>query len=58
LIDLVPHHVLRHSRTGHTALEESLPVCDRLHKDLHLGKKSIRLRDGRLVTEDGYVSER
>jgi hypothetical protein len=55
LIDLVPHHVLRHSKTGHTSLEESLPVCPRLHQDLHLGKKAIRLRDGRLVTEDGYL---
>jgi hypothetical protein len=56
LIDLVPHHVLRHAETGHTSLEESLPVCPRLHQDLHLGKKAVRLRDGRLVTEDGYLT--
>jgi len=57
LIPLVPHHVIRHTDSGQTTLEESLPFCDRAHKDVHTGKKLLRLRDGRLIDENGYVTE-
>jgi hypothetical protein len=55
LTPLVPHHVRLHSVHGQTSLDETLLVCDRLHQDLHVGKRTIRLRDGRLITEDGYL---
>jgi len=57
LIVLVPHHVRRHATFGRTSLEETLLVCERLHQDLHLGKRTVRLRDGRLVDENGFVTE-
>jgi hypothetical protein len=57
LMPLVPHHVIRHTDSGHTQLEESLPLCDRAHHDLHTGKKLLRLRDGRLIDENGYLTD-
>jgi hypothetical protein len=57
LVPLVPHHVRRHAVFGQTSIEETLLVCDRLHADLHVGKRTLRLRDGRLITEDGYLEE-
>ncbi|HUR13749.1 MAG TPA: DUF222 domain-containing protein, partial [Mycobacteriales bacterium] len=39
LIPLVAHHVKKHADHGHTVLAELLPVCERLHQDLHLGKR-------------------
>jgi hypothetical protein len=56
LMPLVPHHVTRYSEHGQTQLEESLPLCDRAHHDLHTGKKLLRLRDGRLIDENGYIT--
>jgi hypothetical protein len=56
LVPLVPHHVRLFSRYGETSLEETLAVCPVLHDDLHLGKRTVRLRDGRLITEDGYLT--
>ena len=55
LIPLVPHHLLLYSKTGQTSLELNLLVCEVLHQDIHLGNRPIRLRDGRLITEDGYL---
>jgi hypothetical protein len=57
LLPLVPHHVISHAVSGHTKLEESLPFCDRAHHDLHTGRKLLRLRDGRLITENGYLTD-
>jgi hypothetical protein len=53
----VPHHVRKHAVFGTTSLGESLLVCDTLHNDIHLGRRPIRLRDGRLITEDGYLED-
>jgi hypothetical protein len=47
--------VRRHALHGKTSIDETLLVCDRLHQDLHVGKRTIRLRDGRLITEDGWL---
>jgi hypothetical protein len=57
LVPLVPHHVRRHALTGTTCLDETLLVCERVHQDLHLGKRAVRLRDGRLITEDGWITD-
>lgn len=56
LIPLVPHHVKLYSVHGSTSTDETLLVCDRLHQDLHVGKRTVRLRDGRLIDENGYVT--
>jgi hypothetical protein len=55
LIPLVPHHIDMYSKTGQTSLSTNLMPCPTLHQDIHLGGKPIRLRDGRLITEDGYL---
>jgi hypothetical protein len=53
---LIPHHTQRFAKNGgRTSLGETIPCCDRLHDDLHLGKRTIRLRDGRFLHEDGYL---
>jgi hypothetical protein len=55
LIPLVPHHVIGHAVAGRTSLGETLLICPTLHHDLHTGKRTIRLRNGRLLNEDGYL---
>jgi hypothetical protein len=57
LVPLVPHHITRYTDGGRTELAESLPLCDRAHHDLHTGKKLLRLRDGRLIDEHGYITD-
>ena len=57
LIPLVPHHVIRHAVAGKTSLGENLLVCETLHHDLHTGKRTVRLRDGRLLNEHGFVDQ-
>ena len=57
LIPLVPHHVIKHAIAGRTSLTETLLACPTLHHDLHTGKKTIRLRDGRLINENGFVTD-
>jgi len=52
---LVPHHVRKYAADGITVLEESLLFCESAHHDIHTGKKTLRLRDGRLVNEEGWV---
>jgi hypothetical protein len=41
---------------GQTSLSTTLLPCPTLHQDIHLGGRPIRLRDGRLITEDGYLT--
>ncbi|MGZ6791600.1 MAG: DUF222 domain-containing protein [Mycobacteriales bacterium] len=53
LVPLRPHHVLGHATHGRTSLEETLPVCDVLHRDVHEGGRTVRLRDGRYLGERG-----
>jgi hypothetical protein len=55
LVVLRPHHVRRYADDGSTTLEETLPVCDTLHHDLHDGHQTIRLRDGRYLNEAGFT---
>lgn len=52
---LRPHHVLRFAEDGVTRLEDTVMVCDTLHHDLHDGGQTVRLRDGRLLREQGWV---
>ena len=34
---------------GTTSVEETVLVCERLHQDIHIGKRTIRLRNNRLI---------
>jgi hypothetical protein len=56
LTPLVPHHVRRYADDGRTALDQTLWVCATTHNDLHVGKRPVRLRDGSLVDENGWIS--
>jgi hypothetical protein len=58
LIPLVPHHVIGHAVAGRTSLGETILACPTLHHDLHSGKRTVRLRNGRLINEHGYLDER
>lgn len=53
--DLRPHHVRRWTEDGRTSLDETVLVCDVLHRDLHEGRRTIRLRDGRQLSEQGWI---
>lgn len=53
--DLRPHHVRRWCEDRHSWLEETVMVCDVLHRDLHEGGKTVRLWNGRLISEQGWV---
>ena len=54
-IPLVPHHPNSWASTGTTSYTDSIPVCHRTHHDLHQGHKTIRLRDGRYLSADGWT---
>jgi hypothetical protein len=52
---LRPHHVLRFADDGVTCLEDTVMICDTLQHDLHAAAQTVRLRDGRLLREQGWV---
>ncbi len=56
LIVLRPHHVLGYAEDQITSLDETLNVCDTLHHDLHTGKRTVQLRDGRWLNENGFTT--
>ena len=55
--DTVPHHVPPWWKTGRTTLADLVPLCKSTHHDVHDGHRTIRLRDGRLINENGWVTE-
>ena len=57
LIPLRPHHIFGYAENQITSLDDTLPACDTLHDDLHVGHKTVRLRNGRYLNEHGYVTE-
>ncbi|MGI8535929.1 MAG: hypothetical protein ACR2K2_05405, partial [Mycobacteriales bacterium] len=38
-----------------TRLRDLAPVCTHCHHDLHEGHATLRLRDGRLINDHGWV---
>jgi len=50
-----PHHVHGYAEDAITSLDDTLPVCDVLHHDLHDGHRTVRLRDGRYLNEHGFT---
>ncbi|MGB8652233.1 MAG: hypothetical protein WCD35_16410 [Mycobacteriales bacterium] len=55
LTPIRPHHVLGYAEDQVTSLEETVAVCDVLHRDLHEGHRTVRLRDGRYLNEHGWT---
>ncbi len=55
LVVIRPHHARRFADDGVTTIEETVPVCDVLHHDLHEGQRTVLLRDGRYLSEHGFV---
>ena len=51
----VPHHVEPWWRSGCTRLCDLVPLCASCHHDLHEGHRTLRLRDGRLIDDHGWV---
>jgi hypothetical protein len=52
---LRPHHVRRFADDGVTWLDETVMICDTCHRDLHEGARTLRLRDNRLINEQGWT---
>ena len=54
---LVPHHPDAWSRTHRTSFYDAVMFCERCHHDLHEGGRTVRLRDGRLLSPDGWIPQ-
>lgn len=54
-VTLIPHHATPWARCGTTSLSDTVLLCASTHHDLHVGKKTIRLKDGRWLDENGWV---
>jgi hypothetical protein len=54
---LVPHHPDAYARSGTTSFYDTVMFCDRSHDDIHVGGKTLRLKDGRLLGPNGWVPE-
>ncbi len=52
----VPHHVEPFCRSRQTRQADLAPLCEHHHHDVHEGHKTLRLRDGRRIDEDGWVA--
>lgn len=52
----VPHHAEPFWKSGETVLKDLVPICEHHHHDVHDGHKTLRLRDGRLLDEWGWVT--
>jgi hypothetical protein len=55
LTPIRPHHVLGWAEDQITSLDDTLPVCQVLHRDLHEGHRTVLLRNGRYLNEHGYT---
>jgi hypothetical protein len=52
---LVPHHPVPYSVEPVTRLDEIVLLCGVSHDDVHVGGKTIRLKDGRSLNATGWV---
>jgi hypothetical protein len=53
---LIPHHPDAYAKTGTTSFYDTVMLCEPSHNDVHEGGKTIRLKDGRLLSADGWVT--
>ena len=56
-VRLHAHHATPWAATGRTSLADSVSLCDVSHRDLHEGRKVLRLKDGRRLGPDGWVTD-
>jgi hypothetical protein len=52
---VIPHHVLWFSKGGLTITSNLVPLCRHHHHDVHEGHRTLRTRDDRLITPDGWA---
>ena len=52
---LVPHHPQLYAHTKTSSLADTVLLCPSSHHDVHEGRKTLRLKDGRLLGPDGWV---
>ena len=52
---LTPHHPTPYSIDPVTSLDDTVLLCEVSHSDVHVGGKTIRLKDGRLIGPHGWV---
>ena len=50
-------HATPWARCHSTSLSDTVLLCDTSHRDLHEGHRRIRLKDGRVLGPDGWVSD-
>ncbi len=55
LTGTVPHHAEPWWKTQQTVLKDLVPLCEHHHHDVHDGSKTLRLRDGRSISEWGWA---
>ncbi|MCW2606286.1 MAG: hypothetical protein JWO60_979, partial [Frankiales bacterium] len=53
----IPHHAEPFWKSRQTKLADLAPLCEHHHHDVHEGHKTLRLRDGRLLDEWGWVTD-
>lgn len=54
---LIPHHVAWFSNGGRTVMTNLVPLCNHHHHDIHEGHRTLRLRDNRLISTNGWVTQ-
>ena len=54
---LVPHHPTPYAECGTTSLSDTVLLCERNHRDLHVGGHVLRLKDGRRLGPDGWLTD-
>ena len=51
----VVHHVLPWAQGGQTDLDDMIAICEHTHNDIHMGQRTIALKDGSRVGPRGWV---
>ena len=54
----VPHHVHPWWTSRQTILKDLAPLCQHCHHDLHEGRRTLLLRNGRYINEHGWATQR
>ncbi len=52
---LVPHHPTPYAQCGTTSLTDTVLLCEPNHRDLHVGRHTLRLKDGRRLGPHGWL---
>jgi hypothetical protein len=57
-VRLIPHHPDAYAKSGTTSFYDTVMLCESSHHDVHEGGRTIRLKDGRLLSPEGWVAIR